>query len=217
MNKLILLALAASAGFGAAPAFAQDQGQDNNASYRAMSDKAQTDYKVAKAQCDASSGNAKKQCEESAKVDLARADADAVALYKNTPSALSDARLDLANAEYGLARAKCDAMSGSNKTLCLSDAKTAHTTALLPLMLAVGASVPGVPLTKLALLLSFELGIMGIITPYAFGPSPIYYGSGYIKSTDFWRLGTIFGLIFLLVFLAIGIPWTSFLLERISH
>jgi hyperosmotically inducible protein len=129
MNKLIFLALAAGAGFGAAPAFAQDQ--DNNASYRAMSDKAQADYKVAKAQCDASSGNAKKVCEESAKVDLARADTDAVALYKNTPSALGDARLDLANAEYGLARAKCEAMSGNNKTLCLSDAKTAHTTALV--------------------------------------------------------------------------------------
>jgi len=132
MNKLILLALAASAGFGTAPAFAQDQdqGQDNNASYQAMSDKAQADYKLANAQCDASSGNAKTQCQESARVDLARAGADAVSLYKNTPSALGGARLDLANAEYGLAKAKCDAIAGSSRTLCLNDAKTTHTTAL---------------------------------------------------------------------------------------
>lgn len=128
MNKLILLALVAGAGFGAAPSFAQ--GQDNSASYQSLSDKAETDYRMAKTQCDASSGNAKKVCQESAKVDRARAEADAVAQYKNTPSALSGARLDLANAEYGLARARCGDMAGSAKTLCLNDAKTAHTTAL---------------------------------------------------------------------------------------
>ena len=37
--------------------------------------------------------------------------------------------------------------------------------------------------------------------------SPIYFGSGYIPAKDFWRLGCIFGGIFLAVFLAVGIPW----------
>ena len=45
--------------------------------------------------------------------------------------------------------------------------------------------------------------IMGIITPYATGPSPIYDGSGYIERKDFW----ILGLIFLIVFLVIGYPY----------
>jgi L-tartrate/succinate antiporter len=48
---------------------------------------------------------------------------------------------------------------------------------------------------------------MGIITPYATGPSPIYYGSGYIERKDFWILGLIFGLIFLIAFLVIGYPY----------
>lgn len=30
-------------------------------------------------------------------------------------------------------------------------------------------------------------------TPYATGPSPIYYGSGYLPTADYWRLGAILG------------------------
>ena len=59
----------------------------------------------------------------------------------------------------------------------------------------------------LALGLCLQLGIMGIITPYASGPSPVYYGSGYLPAADYWRLGAIFGVIFFVVFLAFGVPW----------
>jgi len=37
---------------------------------------------------------------------------------------------------------------------------------------------------------------MGIISPYATGPAPIYYASGYIKGKEFWLYGLIFGIIF---------------------
>ena len=47
----------------------------------------------------------------------------------------------------------------------------------------------------------------GIITPFATGPSPVYYGSGYLPAADYWRLGAIFGVIFFAVFLAIGVLW----------
>lgn len=66
-------------------------------------------------------------------------------------------------------------------------------------------SIPGIPVKEFALLLSMELGIMGIITPLADAASPIYANSGYIPSQDYWRLGTIFGAIFLVVFLAIAV------------
>jgi L-tartrate/succinate antiporter len=84
---------------------------------------------------------------------------------------------------------------------------TAHVTAVLPVMLAVGATVPGLPSQQYALLLCLTLGIMGIITPYGTGPSPVYYGSGYMPSADFWRLGAIFGLIFFVVFMVVTVPW----------
>jgi L-tartrate/succinate antiporter len=83
---------------------------------------------------------------------------------------------------------------------------TAHTTAMMPVLLAVGAGIPGVPVAKLALALALTTGIMGVITPYATGPGLAYYESGYIPSADFWRLGTIFGLIFLATLLALGVP-----------
>jgi L-tartrate/succinate antiporter len=81
---------------------------------------------------------------------------------------------------------------------------TAHATALLPVMLATGVAVPGVPPRTFAMLMVFSLGLMGVLTPYATGPAPVYFGSGYIPRRDFWRLGMIFGLIFLVALLVIG-------------
>lgn len=83
---------------------------------------------------------------------------------------------------------------------------TAHATALMPVMLAAGASVPGMPLRTFAMLMCFSLGLMGVLTPYATGPAPVYFGSGYIPRRDFWRLGLIFGLIFLGALLLVGLP-----------
>ncbi|MCK6428884.1 MAG: anion permease [Burkholderiaceae bacterium] len=84
---------------------------------------------------------------------------------------------------------------------------TAHVTAMLPVMLAVGMGIPGIDIRTFALLLVFTLGIMGILTPYATGPSPVYYGSGYVPAKDYWRLGAIFGVLFIAALLAIGVPW----------
>jgi L-tartrate/succinate antiporter len=87
----------------------------------------------------------------------------------------------------------------------------AYTTALLPVILLTGAAIPGVPVKEFALLLCMELGIMGVLTPFADATSPIYANSGYLPAKDYWRLGAIFGAIFLIVFLAIGVPWASLL------
>ncbi len=83
---------------------------------------------------------------------------------------------------------------------------TAHTTAMMPLMLAAGMGIQGLPAPTLAMALALTTGIMGVITPYATGPGLAYYNSGYLPPADFWRLGTIFGLIFLAALLAIGVP-----------
>ena len=88
---------------------------------------------------------------------------------------------------------------------------TAHVTAMLPVMLAVGATIPGLDMAQFALLLCLTLGIMGMLTPYATGPSPVYYGSGYLPAKDYWVLGGVFGLVFIAAFLAIGMPWMAML------
>jgi len=86
---------------------------------------------------------------------------------------------------------------------------TAHATAVLPVLLGVAAAIPGIPLLPFAMLLAYSLGVMGIISPYATGPAPIYYGCGFISRIDFWKLGFIFGVIFLIVLLGIGMPYLT--------
>ena len=88
---------------------------------------------------------------------------------------------------------------------------TAHVTGLLPVMLVTGMAVPGMPVKMFAMLLCYTLGIMGILTPYATGPSPIYYGSGYISRKAYWSLGLFFGVYFLAVLLLIGVPYLRFM------
>jgi len=88
---------------------------------------------------------------------------------------------------------------------------SAHTSALLPGFLGVAALIPDVSPMTGALLLAYPLGLIGILTPYGIGPSPIYYGGGYIPGRDFWIYGFILGLIFFLVYMVIIIPWLAFL------
>ena len=83
---------------------------------------------------------------------------------------------------------------------------TAHATAMLPILLSLGLSMPGVPFEKLALLLGLTQGIMGVLTPYATWPAPVYANSGYITSAEYWRLGKVFGNIFLGAFLLLSGP-----------
>jgi L-tartrate/succinate antiporter len=83
---------------------------------------------------------------------------------------------------------------------------TAHVTAMMPIMLSVGAAIPDFPLHGFAMLLALSHGLMGVLTPYATTSGPVYLGSGYITSADFWRLGAMFGAIFLIVLLGISGP-----------
>ena len=82
---------------------------------------------------------------------------------------------------------------------------TAHVVALLPLFLGIAINLlPADMIQPLALLLVGSLGLMGIITPYATGPSPIWYGAGYITQATWWRLGFIFGSIYLGALVLLG-------------
>ena len=82
---------------------------------------------------------------------------------------------------------------------------TAHTVALLPLFLGVAVNLlPAEMIQPLALLLVGSLGLMGILTPYATGPSPIWYGAGYITQATWWKLGAVFGSIYLGALVLLG-------------
>jgi anion transporter len=87
---------------------------------------------------------------------------------------------------------------------------TSHAAAVLPVVLAVGKGIPGVDMQTLTLLCLYSLGLMGVISPYATGPAPMYFGSGYIGKGDFWKFGFIFGVIYFAGLLLIAMPWLGF-------
>ncbi len=77
---------------------------------------------------------------------------------------------------------------------------TAHVTALVPVFMVIAASLlPAEQILPFTIILAGSLGVMGIITPYGTGPSPIWYGAGYISQAKWWGLGAIFGTLYLAV------------------
>ena len=82
---------------------------------------------------------------------------------------------------------------------------TAHVSALLPIFIVIALKfIAPEQIPTFMILLSGTLGIMGIITPYGTGPSPIWYGAGYISQARWWALGAIFGAIFNAVLLVVA-------------
>jgi L-tartrate/succinate antiporter len=88
---------------------------------------------------------------------------------------------------------------------------TAHTASMLPLFIGIAIMIPGLSPKAWALLLAYPLGLMGVLTTYTAGHNPIYYGSGYITRQAFWGLGITLGVFFLVVYLALGVPWLRYL------
>jgi len=79
---------------------------------------------------------------------------------------------------------------------------TAHTTALLPIFIVIAVKfIAPEQIPAFMILMAGSLGIMGIITPYGTGPSPLWYGAGYISQGRWWFLGAIFGALYLAVLL----------------
>lgn len=128
MKTLIatLFATAAGAAF-AAPTVALNH---DPASYRAVTQKAAAEYKAATAKCGSMSGNDKDVCMAEARLARTRTESDALSQYNNTPKGREKARANLADAEYDLAKTKCNAKSGADKDDCMNNAKLVHTAAV---------------------------------------------------------------------------------------
>ena len=99
----------------------------SQAEYNAAKDRASADYKVAVAQCKSLAGNPKDVCEAQAKANQKKAEAMAEADYKSTPKARADAMEASADADYDVAKQKCDARTGNEKDVCIKEAKAAQT------------------------------------------------------------------------------------------
>ncbi|MGP1628941.1 MAG: hypothetical protein ACTS8S_13355 [Giesbergeria sp.] len=117
-RNLIALALT---GLVATTGMAMDKAEHSSAK-----DRITADYKVAKDHCDTLKDNAKDVCMKEAKGNEKIAKAELEAQYK--PDAKSDykVRQARADANYEVAKEKCDDASGNAKDVCKKDAKAAH-------------------------------------------------------------------------------------------
>ena len=88
---------------------------------------------------------------------------------------------------------------------------TAYVTAVVALFASLVLQIPGGNPSQIMTILLIPMGVMGILTPYGTGHSPVWFAAGFIKGPEFWKLGFIFGLIYFLIFVLIGIPWIKFI------
>lgn len=120
-SALVMLLALACAGSAAA---AMDK-----AAMKAEKGRIADQYKTAKAGCKDMKGNAKDVCMAEAKGAEKVAKADLEARDKGTPKAQYNLSVAKADADYKVAKEKCDDLKGAPKSTCTKDAKTAHNTA----------------------------------------------------------------------------------------
>lgn len=82
----------------------------------------------------------------------------------------------------------------------------AQVAALYTLFVSVAVAA-GVPALTAAMMLGCANGLSGAMTHYASGPAALIYGSGYVKTSEFLRVGLICGLVTVTIFLTVGLGW----------
>lgn len=87
---------------------------------------------------------------------------------------------------------------------------TAHVAAMYAALLSVAIAVE-VPGKLAALMLGFTGSLYGVLTHYGHGPAPILFGVGYVDLKDWWKLGFLFSLILILIWMGTGALWWKIL------
>ena len=108
----------------------------SEAEYRAALRSGAAHYNAARAHCRTLAGQEKRVCIAEAKADLARADAEAGAAYRNTQHARVDAQVAIARADYNVAKAKCNEKSGGARKACIAEARAHRSDAVVNAMRA---------------------------------------------------------------------------------
>ena len=116
-------ARAAALCIGALTLAASAQAAGDKAAYSQTKDAAKATYETSKKSCDAISGNAKDICVAEAKAVRIKTEVDAEAMYKNTPKARAHAIEETAEANYKVAKERCDDKKGNDKDVCVTEAK----------------------------------------------------------------------------------------------
>jgi DASS family divalent anion:Na+ symporter len=83
---------------------------------------------------------------------------------------------------------------------------TAQIMALYPAFLAAMLAA-GVPPMLAALALAYFSNLNAGITHYGTGSAPVYFGTGYVRQSEWWRYGFLLSLVNLAIWLGVGLWW----------
>ncbi len=83
---------------------------------------------------------------------------------------------------------------------------TAHVTALYTAFF-IAALAGGVPPLVAALSLGYFSNLDASLTHYGTGSAPVFFNAGYVKQTDWWRLGFLLSLMHLTLWIGLGVWW----------
>jgi len=83
---------------------------------------------------------------------------------------------------------------------------TAHVSSMYAPFLAVAIAV-GTPAVLAALVLAFFSNLFSSMTHYGTGPSPVFFGAGYVELGTWWKLGFLVSVVNIVIWVGIGGLW----------
>lgn len=105
------------------PAIAQRTAPDAKELYQRTMDGAEAAFDTARMRCDSVAGIPHEICLAEARANRVRIEEEAQAAYRNTLSAYTGARMRIASAYYDRDKARCGAVTGNNRDVCIKQAK----------------------------------------------------------------------------------------------
>jgi hypothetical protein len=123
------LARALAVGAGALSLATAALAAGDKSAYDSAKASAKSTYEAAAKRCDTMNGNAKDICVAEAKAARTKTEVEAEAAYKGTPKARAHAVDEIAEANYKVAKERCDDRTGNDKDVCIKVAKAELTKA----------------------------------------------------------------------------------------
>lgn len=87
---------------------------------------------------------------------------------------------------------------------------TAHVSAMYAAFLIVSVAA-GTPPLLAALVLAFFSNLFAGTTHYGTGPGPVFFGSGFVSMTDWWKHGLLISVLNIVIWLVVGGLWWKIL------
>lgn len=87
---------------------------------------------------------------------------------------------------------------------------SAHITSMYGALITLGVA-SGAPPFISAFVVAMASNICGCLTHFGSGPSPVYFGAGYVDQKTWWKLGFVVSLIHIVVWVGVGGVWWKIL------